>query len=71
MAAATGDPVANNAPAPRASAPAPVVEEDDEIPFKSNEETTQTAAAAPQSAAPAASGGAQDILAMIRARKGQ
>jgi len=71
MAAATGDPVANSAPAPRASAPAPAVEEDDEIPFKSNEETTQTAAAAPQSAAPAASGGAQDILAMIRARKGQ
>jgi hypothetical protein len=71
MAAATGDPVANNTPAPRASSPAPAVEEDDEIPFKSNEETKQAAAPAPQSAAPAASGGAQDILAMIRARKGQ
>ena len=65
MAARTGDPVAPSTPKP-----APVAHEDDDIPFKSNEEVAQESASAPQ-ATPAASGGAQDILAMIRARQGQ
>ena len=77
MAARTGDP--NVAASPRATATsqsAPVShDEDDDIPFKSNEEVAQEAAPAPRStpapAAPAAGGGAQDILAMIRARQGQ
>jgi hypothetical protein len=60
----------NVAPAPKA-APAPVEAEDDEIPFKSNEEV----AAAKPAAAPAAVKAAEDrpqaadILAMIRSRK--
>jgi hypothetical protein len=60
----------NVAPAPKA-APAPVEAEDDEIPFKSNEEV----AAAKPAAAPAAAKAAEDrpqaadILAMIRSRK--
>ena len=75
MAARTGDP--NVAASPRATAvsqSAPV-DEDDDIPFKSNEEVRQVSAPAPQTAAkverdPAAGGsGAQDILAMIRARQ--
>jgi hypothetical protein len=68
MAAATGDPMSSSA---KPAAKAPVVDEDDDIPFKSNEEETKVAAPAPQAAAPAAGGGAQDILAMIRARKNQ
>ena len=71
MSAKTGDPVAPSAPK---AAPASRLEDDD-IPFKSNEEVAQEAAPAPQTAqkteAPAASGGAQDILAMIRARQNQ
>jgi hypothetical protein len=69
MAARTGDP--NTAPAPTpapqpaAPAPAPAAVEDD-IPFKSNEEVAAEAAPAEN-----AGGGAQDILAMIRARQGQ
>jgi hypothetical protein len=61
MGSATGDPnppVAST-PAPKA---APVVEEDDE---------PAPVAAAPAAEAPAAGSGAQDILAMIRARQGQ
>ena len=54
-------PVAQPAPTPQ-PAPAPAVEDD--IPFKSNEEVAQESA-------PATGGGAQDILAMIRARQGQ
>jgi len=68
MTAATGDPVATSAPASKSVAAVDV--DDDEIPFKSNDEINQTAKAATQ-AAPAVGGGAQDILAMIRARKGQ
>jgi len=69
MQARTGDP--NTAPAPTpapqpaAPAPAPAAVEDD-IPFKSNEEVAAEAAPAEN-----AGGGAQDILAMIRARQGQ
>lgn len=77
MAARTGDPqkaASPNATATSQSAPAARVEDDD-IPFKSNEEVEQAAASAPQAAPteskPAATGGAQDILAMIRARQGQ
>lgn len=72
MAAKTGDPVAQAAP--KAATPAPAARhEDDDIPFKSNEEVAQASAPAPQAApaTPAASGGAQDILAMIRARQNQ
>jgi hypothetical protein len=76
MAARTGDP--NVAASPRATATsqsAPAHDEGDDIPFKSNEEVAQAAAPAPQPtpapAAPAAGGGAQDILAMIRARQNQ
>jgi hypothetical protein len=68
MAAATGDPMAAAKPVAKAPvAQAPVADEDDEIPFKSNEEVAQAAAPA----APATGGGAQDILALIRARKSQ
>ena len=71
MAARTGDPnTQSSAPAPAPKAPVA----DDDIPFKSNEEVAQEAAPAPQAAqpeAPAAGGGAQDILAMIRARQNQ
>ena len=68
MAAKTGDPVAA---APKAAPTASSRMEDDDIPFKSNEEVAQAPAPAPQAApaAPAASGGAQDILALIRARQ--
>ena len=61
MAQRTGDPntPAASTPAPKA---APVVEEDDE---------PAPVATAPKAEAPAAGGGAQDILAMIRARQGQ
>ena len=66
MAARTGDPVAAPAPAPT-PAPTPAPAATDDIPFKSNEEVAaETAAPAEESA-----GGAQDILAMIRARQGQ
>ncbi len=77
MAARTGDPTKAASPQATAtsqSAPA-ARDEDDDIPFKSTEESTQAAAPAPQPAPaedkPAAGGGAQDILAMIRARQGQ
>jgi hypothetical protein len=69
MAAATGDPM-SSAAKPAAKAPAaPVADEDDDIPFKSDEDVAKETAPATQ--APAANGGAQDILAMIRARKNQ
>jgi len=70
MAARTGDPVAAPVAAPAAApapAPTPAPAATDDIPFKSNEEVAaETAAPAEESA-----GGAQDILAMIRARQGQ
>ena len=67
MAARTGDPnTQSSAPAaPAPAAPAPAAVEDD-IPFKSNEEVAAQAAAPAENA-----GGAQDILAMIRARQNQ
>lgn len=70
MAAATGDPMqpaakaATPAPAPAASTPSAV----DEVPFKSTEEA---ASEVKEAESTTASGGAQDILAMIRARKSQ
>jgi len=69
MAARTGDPVAAPTPAPQPAAPAPApapAAVEDDIPFKSNEEVAAEAAPAEN-----AGGGAQDILAMIRARQGQ
>lgn len=72
VAAKTGDPVG-----PKTSAKAaPVVndDEDDGIPFKSEPApapTKQEAPKAERASAPAAGGGAQDILAMIRARQNQ
>ena len=72
MAQRTGDPnttpaASTPAPAPAAApAAAPVAEE--EAPFTPD---PAPAAAPAEEAAPAASGGAQDILAMIRARQGQ
>ena len=64
MAQRTGDPnvPAASTPAPKA---APVVDEDDEP------APVRQAAPAPKAEAPAAGGGAQDILAMIRARQNQ
>jgi hypothetical protein len=73
MAARTGDPnitASPNASATSKSAPAPApvsVDEDDDIPFKSNAEV----AAEKTANAPTPSGAANDILAMIRARKNQ
>ncbi len=72
MAARTGDPTKAASPqATATSQSAPVVhEDDDEIPFKSNAQVEATKApVAP--AAPATGGGAQDILAAIRARQNQ
>ena len=66
VAAKTGDPVKSSVPAPKA--PASSSYEDDEIPFDSTEEAAAKAAA---SAPKAATGGASDILAMIRARQPQ
>jgi hypothetical protein len=71
MAARTGDP--NTAASPNATATsqsAPSVDKEDEVPFKSTEEAAQESAPTTSEAAPANSG-AQDILAMIRARKNQ
>jgi len=71
MAARTGDPqVAASAKATATSQSAPISStiSDDEIPFKSTEGVKQATAPAPQ---PAVTGGAQDILAMIRARQTQ
>lgn len=70
MAARTGDPTQKasaNATATSQSAPSSktvVEDEDDGIPFKSNEEAAKESASA-------SSGGAQDILAKIRARQNQ
>jgi hypothetical protein len=66
MAARTGDPVATSS-----VKTAPVTNnKDDDIPFKSTEEAAQEAAQAVQSAPTTpTTGGAQDILAMIRARQ--
>ena len=71
MAARTGDP--NTAASPNATATsqsAPSVDKEDEVPFKSTEEAAQESATATTEAAPT-NQGAQDILAMIRARKNQ
>ena len=70
MAARTGDP--QKAASPQATAVSQSAPEVDDVPFKSNEEVAAEAAPAPVAeAAPAATGGASDILAMIRARQGQ
>ena len=69
MAQRTGDPnmtPAASTPAP-AAAPAPAAPVAEDVPF----EADPAPAAAPAAEAPAAGGGAQDILAMIRARQGQ
>tara|TARA_R110000772_G_scaffold22488_1_gene60794 strand:+ start:275 stop:1294 length:1020 start_codon:yes stop_codon:yes gene_type:complete len=77
MQARTGDPMkaasagatATSQSAPVAqAAPAPVA---NNIPFQSNEEVAQAAPAPVAEAAPAATGGASDILAMIRSRQQQ
>lgn len=71
MQARTGDPTQKasaNATATSQSAPAPAPKAKDDIPFKSTEEAAQESA---QESAPATSGGAQDILAMIRSRQTQ
>ena len=65
MAQRTGDP--NTTPAATTPAPAPkTVLVDDDVPFKSNEEVAAESAPA---SSPATGSGAQDILAMIRARQ--
>ena len=67
ISSATGDPVGKSAPAAKA-APAATVDDDD-IPFKAEPAPAPTKQEAPKAAAaPAASGGASDILAMIRSR---
>jgi len=63
MSSATGDPNPPAATPAPAAAPAPVAE--------AAPEPTPAAAPAAEAAAPAEGGGAQDILAMIRARQGQ
>ena len=71
MAARTGDP--NTVASPNATATsqsAPTADKEDEVPFKSTEEAAQESATATTEAAPT-NQGAQDILAMIRARKNQ
>ena len=71
MAARTGDP--NTVASPNATATsqsAPGVDKEDEVPFKSTEEAAQETATATTEAA-STNQGAQDILAMIRARKNQ
>jgi hypothetical protein len=68
MAARTGDPMVAASPkATSVSQSAPIIEEDDDIPFQSN---AQAAAATP-AATTAAATGSKDILAMIRARQAQ
>jgi hypothetical protein len=68
MAARTGDPMVAASPkATSVSQSAPIIEEDDDIPFQSN---AQVAAATPTAAATATTG-SKDILAMIRARQAQ
>ena len=72
MAARTGDPTKAASPdATATSQSAPVAPTTtDDIPFKSTEEAAAEAAApAPAAETPASSGGAQDILAMIRSRQ--
>ena len=65
LSSATGDPVAKSAPVTPKSTPK-VDAEDDGIPFKSEPAPAQTKQEAQSQ--PASGGGAQDILAMIRAR---
>ena len=62
MAQRTGDPNT-----PKASTPAPAAPVAEDVPFEADPAPTP----APAAEAPAAGGGAQDILAMIRARQGQ
>ena len=70
MAARTGDP--QKAASPQATAVSQSAPEVDDVPFKSNEEIAAAPAPVAEAApAPAATGGASDILAMIRARQAQ
>ena len=72
MAARTGDPM--KAASPKATAvsqSAPIIEDEDDIPFQSNAQVAAAAKAAAPAATPAASGGAENILAMIRSRQNQ
>jgi hypothetical protein len=73
MAAATGDPVAAPKSVSKSAEPAASASaiHDDDIPFKSNEEVEQQAKTVGQTSKTEPSSGAQDILAMIRARKNQ
>lgn len=64
VAAKTGDPVAQSN-----SAKASIPEDDDEVSFKSEPAPAPTKQEAPKAASSNAAGGAQDILAMIRARQ--
>ena len=70
MSAQTGDPVSGGRSAPAAGRPYAPVADDDEIPFDSEPAPAQAKTEAPKQEAPKApaGGGAQDILAMIRAR---
>jgi hypothetical protein len=71
MAARTGDPMKTASPqATAVSQSAPIIDEDDDIPFQGN---AQVAAAVEVAATPAAppAENAKNILAMIRARQGQ
>jgi hypothetical protein len=66
ISSATGDPVGKGAPAAKV---APAAMDDDDIPCKAEPAPAPTKQEAPKAAsAPAASGGASDILAMIRSR---
>lgn len=70
LSAKTGDPNVGAAQSKASSKPAaPRADEDDEIPFKSEPAPAQAKQEAPKAAS--AAGGAQDILAMIRARQNQ
>jgi hypothetical protein len=72
MAARTGDPQVAASPRATATSQSAPANDDDDIPFKSTEEAAQAPVSqAAVESKPAATGGAQDILAMIRARQNQ
>lgn len=68
VAARTGDPMTQSANAPAKQQPASAPK--DETPWEDDVKTAE-AAVTPKAAEPAASGGAEDILAMIRSRQNQ
>ena len=69
MAQRTGDPKAQAATPAATPAVTPAATKTDDIPFKSTEEAAKESAPAPASAPAESTGGAQDILAMIRSRQ--